>query len=124
MRLRLCALLLLLCPWLAFAAPVITDPLPAADAFTNSRTVTATVTGTGTLTVTVNGVTATRVLATDSFLAKDLPFVKGDNTVNISATDPNGTTNFPPYTIHFDDVKPVVTLELVTQVDAGVTGLP
>jgi len=128
MRWSLCAVLPLICPAIALAAPTITNISPADRAFTNSKTVSATVTGSGALTVsvTVNGDAATPATQDDPndlshFTATNAGFVnvtdpnlvpfEGNSVVRVTATDDNGT-QFEEVTVTFDDLKPAVSAVL------------
>jgi predicted outer membrane repeat protein len=131
MRQILCALLLLLAPALAPAAPTISAITPLDLGFTNGKTVHATVTGNGALTVTVsvNGSVPAAASVPDPnspnrYEATDLPFVTendpngvlvvGNSVIAISATDLDGTTD-ATVTVTFDDQAPVVSaVEIVT----------
>jgi CSLREA domain-containing protein len=91
-----CALLLLVLPVLASAAPTISDVTPADGSVTHNETFAATVTGGANLVVTVNGVATTNV--GDRFTAMDLPLTENaDNEVTILAVDDDGTSSV---TIH------------------------
>jgi hypothetical protein len=124
MRLRPCALLLLLliCPAIAAANPAITIDSPASHSFTKSDLVKATVTGTGTLAVTMNGVTAAvdpndpnhpnTFLAHVPLTTQD-PLDPNNSTVTVDATDDDGPSS-ASVTFTFDDQVPVIDVQLVS----------